>query len=133
MGRNVTPLPDDPDMKDHPLLPNARTLRRTMTDAETLLWSALPRRSLGHRFRRQQPIGPYIVDFFCPAARLVVEIDGSQHLDSSTDPVRDAWFEQNGILVLRFWNYDVLCQLEAVIAAIVGFVEERTRPSPLMT
>lgn len=97
----------------------ARGLRRNMTAAETLLWFHLRRRQIADlRFRRQHPVGRYIVDFVCVDARLVAELDGSQHLDSISDPLRDAWLRSQDFRVLRFWNDDVLQRTDAVLADI---------------
>ena len=97
----------------------ARELRRNMTDAERALWRRLRMRQLaGQRFRRQQPIGDYIVDFACPAARLVVEVDGGQHAEEERDAARTRWLESRGYRVLRFWNNEVLGQIDGVLAVI---------------
>jgi very-short-patch-repair endonuclease len=99
---------------------NARELRKASTDAERRLWSHLRRKQLaGFRFRRQQPIGAYIVDFFCPEASLVIEIDGGQHdVNQARDAVRTRWLEAQGYRVIRFWNNDVLANTEGVVVAI---------------
>ena len=98
----------------------ARGLRRNMTDAEQKLWRHLRHRQLaGHRFRRQCPIGPYIVDFVCLERRLVVEVDGGQHAGSARDLRRDGWLGAQGFLVLRFWNNEVLEQIEGVCDMIL--------------
>ena len=81
-------------MPSKPLTPLSQKLRRNLTDAERTLWFAINRDQLGHKFRRQVPIGPYIVDFAALGAKVVLEIDGGQHLDSATDPARDAWLNQ---------------------------------------
>ncbi|MDE1979067.1 MAG: endonuclease domain-containing protein, partial [Betaproteobacteria bacterium] len=78
----------------HPLTLRARQLQRDMTDAERLLWSRVRNGQLGSKFRRQVPIGPYIADFTCAAARLVVELDGGQHNECPHDALRDAFFRQ---------------------------------------
>ena len=100
---------------------HARELRRNLTPAEAALWG-LPRdRRLSKlKWRRQTPIGHYIVDFVCLQHRLIVECDGSQHADSPSDVVRDAWFASQGFRVLRFWNNDVLNRREATIATILS-------------
>jgi very-short-patch-repair endonuclease len=102
--------------------PNARTLRGNATDAERHLWFHIRRKQLsGFRFRRQQPMGPYIVDFFCPEASLIIEIDGGQHDESAErDAVRMRWLEERGYRVLRFWNSDVLGNLDGVLSTIRG-------------
>ena len=89
-------------------LGNAKHLRVEMADAERKLWASLRGRRLGDaKVRRQVPIGPYIADFLCFERRLVIEVDGSQHFESETDAVRDAWFTENGYRTMRFTNYDV--------------------------
>jgi very-short-patch-repair endonuclease len=99
---------------------HARELRRDATDAERRLWSALrDRRLRGYRFRRQHPIGNYIVDFVCTRHRLIVEADGSQHADSDADRRRTARLESEGWRVLRFWNNDILANTEGVVLAIL--------------
>jgi len=118
----------------------ARALRAGMTDAERRLWFALrDRRFANFKFRRQVPVGPFIADFICYTARVVVEVDGGQHADSSTDERRDRWFAANDFMVLRFWNNDVLSNLEGVLTSILDTLRERTphparaargRPSP---
>ena len=92
-----------------------------MTDAESRLGFHLRRRRQlpGLRFRKQHPIGPYVADFACVEARLVVELDGSQHLDSPRDPLRDAWLREQGFRVLRFWNDDALLRTDQVLSAIL--------------
>src|SRR5690606_36880806 len=86
----------------------AKRLRRNMTDAERLLWKHLRAHRLnGHKFRRQHPIGPYIVDFVNLGANLIVEADGGQHNENALDVDRDAWLQSQGFKVLRFWNNDI--------------------------
>ena len=111
----------------------ARRLRRDMTDAERLLWRRLRGRELlGWKFRRQHPVGRYIVDFVCVEAGVVVELDGGQHADAPTDATRTRFLEATGLLVLRFWNNDVLTQTEAVLAVILSAVTSRCpHPNPL--
>jgi primosomal protein N' (replication factor Y) len=102
----------------------ARQLRREMTDAETSLWYHLRNRALlGCKFRRQHPIGPYIVDFACVERKLVIELDGSQHADSASDSARTSWIQANGYRVLRFWNNDALRQQQVVLAVILEALE----------
>src|SRR5579862_3682078 len=87
----------------------ARELRRDATDAERRLWSALrDRRLRGYRFRRQDPIGPFIADFACTREQVIVEADGGQHSDGKTDNRRTAWLASQGWRVLRFWNNEIL-------------------------
>ncbi len=97
----------------------AKALRQNMTDAERLLWKHLrAHRFSGHKFRRQQPIGSYIVDFIHYGARLIVECDGGQHNDSQYDRRRDAWLEAQGFRVLRFWNHEILNKTESVLSTV---------------
>ncbi|MDQ2105025.1 endonuclease domain-containing protein [Azospirillum isscasi] len=98
----------------------ARTMRHVPTDAERKLWSILRRPQIGGwYFRRQHPIPPYIADFACVEARLVVEADGGQHADSANDSARDEHLRQHGWQILRFWNNDVLSNPEGV-ACMIG-------------
>jgi BirA family biotin operon repressor/biotin-[acetyl-CoA-carboxylase] ligase len=111
----------------------ARTLRKQMTDAEQLLWRHLRARRLGgQKFRRQQPLGPYVVDFMHFGARVIVEADGGQHNGNRRDEGRDAWLESQGFKVLRFWNDAILQHTDSVLEAIWGAVAESTPlPQPL--
>ncbi|MDB5407035.1 MAG: endonuclease protein [Rhodospirillales bacterium] len=96
----------------------ARRLRRTPTDAEMRLWWRLRHKQLGgFRFRRQHPLGRYVVDFFCAEARLIVEVDGGQHADESDTRAR--WIEAQGYRLIRFWNNDVLGNTEGVLLEIL--------------
>ncbi len=98
----------------------ARQLRQDATDAERRPWSALrDRRLRGYRFRRQHPIGDFIVGFACTKHRLVIEADGGQHADSEGDRRRTAWLESEGWRVLRFWNNDVLANTDGVVLTIL--------------
>ena len=109
----------------------ARQLRRQPTDAERLLWSRLRNRAVdGAKFRRQTPLGPFIVDFFCAEARLVVEMDGGQHAESVADALRDAWLGANGCAVARYWNNEVLGNIDGVMRDIRARLTER-RAAPL--
>jgi adenine-specific DNA-methyltransferase len=94
----------------------ARTLRKNPTDAERFLWRHLRLRQIGgYKFRRQQPLGRYIVDFVCLEKRLVVEIDGGQHSEQAAyDHKRSVWLEAQGFRILRFWDHEVLKHIEAV-------------------
>lgn len=104
----------------------ARELRREMTLAERKLWQVLKARGLdGHRFRRQHPLGPYIADFACLEAGIVIEVDGGQHHDSEQDGRRDRYMQGIGFRVLRFWNNDVLANLEGTCAVIGQALAER--------
>ena len=111
------------------LKPISRYLRAGMTECERLLWSRLRRKQLHDvQFYRQKPLGSYIVDFYAPAARLVVEVDGSQHLDvthAENDARRDIFLASQGLIVLRFTNLQVLQERNAVLEVIFGTLEER--------
>ena len=98
----------------------ARDLRNNATEAERLLWRHLRRRQLdGFKFRRQRPIDPYVCDFVCLEASVVVELDGSQHIaQAAYDANRDAFLRSQGFRILRFWNADVLSQTDSVIDTI---------------
>jgi very-short-patch-repair endonuclease len=114
---------------------NVKRLRTNMTDAEQKLWRALRSRGVGPKFRRQVPLGPFIVDFVCFEAKLIVEVDGGQHADSQRDASRDRYFTNHGYRVLRFWNNDVLKNLEGVLIRITEFADPspgalRAPPSP---
>ncbi len=100
------------------LTPAARKLRRDPTEAEKHLWNVLRSKSLGVKFRRQVVIGRYIVDFVCFEKKLVVEVDGGGHFASQSDIIRDGWLNDQGFEVLRFWNNDVLVNLEGVFQKI---------------
>jgi very-short-patch-repair endonuclease len=112
----------------------ARTLRKGMTVAEQVLWSHLRRKQiLGIQFYRQKPVGPYIVDFYAPAVKLVIEADGSQHLEEKNkeyDTVRDAFLKENCLLVLRFDNRQILTETVAVMEEFLRVCWER-RQIPL--
>ncbi|PIV76219.1 MAG: hypothetical protein COW56_01950 [Rhodocyclales bacterium CG17_big_fil_post_rev_8_21_14_2_50_68_7] len=117
----------------------ARMLRHDMTDAERRLWSRIRGRQLGAYFRRQAPLERYVLDFVCFPARLVIEVDGGQHAESAADRVRDAWLKERGFRVLRFWNNEVLGDIEGVLEATMSALEDaRSRsclppppPSPM--
>ncbi|NCO60259.1 endonuclease domain-containing protein [bacterium] len=98
----------------------AKSLRKNPTDAEQLLWSRLKMRQIeGFKFRRQQPIGNYIVDFVCLDNRIVIEVDGGQHAEEKNkDRERDTYLQRYGFKVLRFWNNDVLRNTEGVLEVI---------------
>jgi very-short-patch-repair endonuclease len=97
----------------------ARNLRRSSTDAETKLWNRLRSRALlGQKFVRQEPIGPFTVDFVCREQRLVIEVDGGQHATDPRDAVRDQWLIDHRYRVLRFWNNDVLSNIDGVLETI---------------
>lgn len=98
----------------------ARELRTRFTEAETLLWQQLRgRRFQGFKFRRQRPLGPYILDFVCLEAGLVIEIDGGQHSEQQAyDQQRTALMESQGLTVTRFWNHEVMNETPAVLEKI---------------
>ena len=110
----------------------AKGLRRKQSDAEQRLWIALRSRQLnGLKFRRQQPVGNYIVDFICLDEKLIIEVDGGHHNDVPAiekDKQRQTWLESEGFQVIRFWNNDVLENLEGVVFRIMEVLEERRRP-----
>jgi very-short-patch-repair endonuclease len=102
------------------MLDNAKTLRSNQTDAEQRLWYHLrAHRFMNLKFKRHKPIGRYIVDFVCLEYRLIVELDGGQHAEQvAYDQLRDAWLRSQGYTVLRFWNNEVMQQLEGVLEQI---------------
>jgi very-short-patch-repair endonuclease len=99
-----------------------------MTDAERRLWSRLRNgQVLGHKFRRQMPIGRFIADFACVRAKLVVEVDGGRHAETiAADRLRTAFIENAGYLVIRFWNAEVMRDVDSVISQIVFVIEARS-------
>jgi len=108
----------------------ASSLRRNMTDAEQLLWRHLrAHRLCGRKFRRQQPLAPYVVDFVHFGARLVIEADGGQHNHSVHDVHRDAWLREQGFRVLRFWNNEILQSHEAVLSVILAALSPGPSPA----
>ena len=114
---------------------HARSLRRDMTDAEKLLWRHLRLKQFaGYKFRRQHPIGNCIVDFVCLEAALILEVDGGQHADhSDSDAVRTQWLETKGYRVMRFWNNEVMNNIEGVKLAIwncLSGIQPPSQPSP---
>ncbi len=129
-GEGKKHLPSD-------LLDFARELRKTATDAERLLWRLLRNRALeGAKFRRQHPVPPYVLDFYCHELKLAIEVDGGQHNEpprKKRDEERTAFLESHGIRVLRFWNREVLHETEGVLEAIYQAIVERRQevlPSP---
>lgn len=108
---------------------SARRLRVDMTDAERKLWSRLRNRQLcGFKFVRQQPIGRHIADFVCRQADLVIELDGGQHAQSAADLLRTAALAEHGYQLIRFWNADVLTNLDGIIETIAAHLIKA--PSP---
>ena len=104
---------------DRTMIRIARRLRVNQTDAETVLWNRIRNRQIdGNKFVRQEPIGGYVCDFVYRERLLIVEVDGGQHNESATDAVRDRRLTDEGYRVLRFWNNDVLGNIEGVLTTI---------------
>ena len=128
------------EMHSHPrqpLTPRARQLRRSQTDAERKLWYMLRSRQLnGAKFRRQHPVGSYVVDFADVEDKFIIEVDGGQHNEDSAkkrDAKRTAQLRAAGFTVVRFWDNEVLADVEAVltrIAQVLGEVKPSSSPSP---
>ena len=108
----------------------ARALRARPTDAERKLWTILRHQQMdGHRFRRQAPVGGYIADFICFKCKLVIEVDGGQHaIQVQEDTARTAWFHAQGIRILRFWNNDVLENIDGAGLVIRQALSEDNLP-----
>ncbi|MBF0484264.1 MAG: endonuclease domain-containing protein [Candidatus Omnitrophica bacterium] len=104
------------------LTPIAQRLRNELTEAEKHLWLALRSKGMGVKFRRQAVIGKYIVDFVCFEKKIVVEVDGGQHSQNEDDITRDAWLRSQGFEVIRFWNNEVLENLDGVFQKIEEYV-----------
>jgi very-short-patch-repair endonuclease len=117
----------------------ARHLRKDLTEAEKKLWHAIRRDQIGRlNFRRQHPIGVYVLDFYCPSIRLAVEVDGGQHNEAigrARDDRRARWLASKGVVMLRFWNNEVLSNLEGVLSEIGRAAETRcsARATPSLT
>ena len=110
----------------------ARRLRRDSTSAELRLWNRLCSRSInGHKFVRQQPLGRFVVDFLCREKRLVVEVDGGQHDESDRDRARDQWLREHNYRILRFWNNDVMSNMDGVLETIANAMHEAAPPHPV--
>ena len=108
----------------------ARALRNNATDAERVLWQAISARKVsGIRFNRQVPVGPFICDFVARSIGLVIEVDGGQHEDA-VDAERTRYIEAQGFRVIRFWNNDVLGNLDGVIEDIMRVVADMPAPNP---
>ncbi len=114
------------------LLERAKTLRSEQTEAEQRLWYYLrAHRFMNMKFKRQKPIGRYIVDFVCHESNLIVEVDGGQHQENAGyDQRRDAWLQEQGYTVLRFWNHEVTLQIESVLEAIFLAAQRTLSPDP---
>ena len=105
----------------------ARLLRKISSDAEQRFWLHVrDRRLAGYKFRRQVPIGPYVVDFFCESAGLIVELDGGQHAEQRRyDERRDAFLREQGYSVLRIWNNDVMENMDGVLSVVLREISKR--------
>ncbi|MDD3019556.1 MAG: DUF559 domain-containing protein [Alphaproteobacteria bacterium] len=113
----------------------SKELRAKQTEAEKLFWSKIRGRKFENvKFRRQVPLGNYILDFVCFDLRLVVEIDGGQHCECQTDQFRDSFLEEEGFLVKRYWNNEVLGNIEGVLADLIEVatpLRKSPHPNPL--
>ena len=123
------------DVHDHnkkELKPLRKALRRESTPQEDMLWSKLRASQMGVRFRRQHSVGNFILDFYCPTAKLAVELDGSQHAETEEKDVkRTEYLEREGIRVLRFWNNEVNTKLVGVLETIYDALQSTsTSPQP---
>ena len=110
-------------------LERRKDLRKSLTPQELKLWFYLKEKKLGVKFRRQHGIGPYIADFYCKEKNLIIEIDGSQHMDAKEyDKERDDYMETLGIKVLRFWNNEIDTNIESVLEKIKKIItHEKTQ------
>ncbi len=116
------------------LIKTAKVLRNKSTDTEMLLWKHLRARQLeGLKFRRQQPIGKHIVDFVCFEKMVIVEADGGQHLEADRDKERDAWLKSQNFQVLRFWNNEVLTNIQGVLEVIKMKCSKHPPLNPLLS
>jgi very-short-patch-repair endonuclease len=112
-------------------LKQAKNLRGIMTDAERRLWYRLrAHRFGGIKFKRQVPVGPYVVDFACLSRKLILEVDGGQHAEIASDRIRDEQLRAQGFTVLRFWNNDVLKRTDTVLELVMAALKDQTSPSP---
>lgn len=111
----------------------AQNLRRTSTETEVVFWSRIRRKQvLGFQFYRQKPVGPYIVDFYCPRAKLIIEIDGSQHFEEKNeqkDKERDTYLQALGFTVLRFNNTEVCQNVDSAVEMVFDFLDNIKTPS----
>ncbi|WP_456623418.1 MULTISPECIES: endonuclease domain-containing protein [unclassified Bradyrhizobium] len=118
---------------DEKSIRRARRLRVDQTDAETVLWNRIRNRRIdGNKFVRQEPIIGYICDFVCREKRIVIEVDGGQHNESVADAIRDERLGEKGYKVLRFWNNDVLGNIEGVLTVIQTELAEAA-PHPTLS
>jgi very-short-patch-repair endonuclease len=118
----LKPLSDK--RRDKKLRRFARSLRKSSTETEKLLWGRIRNRQLGVKFKRQEPIGEYVVDFVCYEKKVIIELDGGQHMESTKDAERDRSFAANGCRVLRFWDSDIWKNREGVIQVIMREIGE---------
>ncbi len=110
-----------------------KELRKNQTPQEVILWARLRNNQTGYKWKRQVSIGPYIADFYCWKKLLVVEVDGSQHLDNKNyDKERGKYFAELGINTIRFWNNEVNTNIEGVMKIIMENLEKQPHPSPLL-
>ena len=110
----------------------ARRLRRDSTSAELRLWNRLRSRSVdGNKFVRQHPIGRYVVDFICREKRLVIEVDGGQHAESARDRVRDKYLLDHNYRVMRFWNNEIMSNMDGVLETIANALSADAPPHPV--
>jgi very-short-patch-repair endonuclease len=111
----------------------AKALRKNFTDTERLLWRHMRAKQMeGYKFRRQEPIGGYIVDFVCQEKKIVIEVDGGQHsVERERDIERDKWLEGQGYKVLRFWNNEVLTKINGVLEVIRNSLNHPPPTPPL--
>ena len=112
----------------------ARLLRKKATEPERVLWRHLRNRNFaGYKFRRQHPFDGYVLDFYCPSAKLAIELDGGGHnypADQTRDRTRSEFLARHGLVVLRFWNHQVRQELNSVLQAIWFALEERQKNNP---
>ena len=121
MNKLFQPTPLHPRLRDH-----ARELRGNSTDAERALWQRIRGQQFGVRFRRQHVVEPFILDFYCVELRLAIELDGGQHNEIENrrnDLSRTKFFAASGITVLRYWNNDVLANIESVLTHLCAEIE----------
>jgi very-short-patch-repair endonuclease len=112
---------------------SSRRLRQKATIAEQRIWNRVRSRTLcGMKFVRQEPIGPYIVDLVCREQRLIIEIDGGQHAESRRDVVRDQWLHDHHYRILRFWNNDVIQNIDGVLETIADALQAERPPHPVL-
>ncbi len=105
----------------------ARELRRGQTEAESLLWQCLRNDHVSHNFRRQLPVGPYIADFACLELKIIIEVDGGQHCENEKNAKRTKHLNERGYEVIRFWNNEVIDNLEGVVSTLTLALSQRER------